>query len=631
MALTDSLRILITANGAQAEREFQKVGAAARTNLGHAENSTVRFGRSLTSAGVAMAAFGGVALVGLYKAAQAAQEEERAILALNNSIANSPELAGATSDAFLDLAASMQDTTTFTDDAVISAEAMLGTFHLTQQEILGLTPLVADLAAKFDLDLNRASILVGKAMDGNIGTLQRMGVRIDATAYATDRYSAVVSALRENAGGFAEQEGRTFNGQIQIMKNNLGDIAEGIGQGAVSAFNDMLGPVKSLSNAFQDLSPATQATIGRVATFGATGLVVAGTASFLAGQLLTGIARFKELAAAARTARASMAGVGLGIAGVVAGLALWADSQSDFNADFDISGLLDLNREAMDEYAIVFQELAERTGEGGTALEQFTTLAETNIEAATRFGASWGRAGGPILEINRILAEAGEASELAALGLDESATSAEEAAARFDQLAAAMNAYLDTTLGVEAAQLSQQAGLDDLRESLTENRGAWDLNTEAGRANIAAGQDVVRQAAAVVDAAREEAQATGNYTAAQRTANGAMQSAIGQLRQMKNDGLLSASAYRTLRDRIMGIPHGIPGADGIINELNQIYSAAISAANAIGQVGGSLAGGGSYGGGRSANRSGESGGTEELGRSIARELSKTTLGVVVVG
>ena len=88
--MTDSLRILITANGAQAEREFSRVGAASRRSLGMAENNAQRYSRTLTSAGVAMASFGAVALAGLAKAAQAAEEEHAALLRLENSIQNMP-------------------------------------------------------------------------------------------------------------------------------------------------------------------------------------------------------------------------------------------------------------------------------------------------------------------------------------------------------------------------------------------------------------------------------------------------------------------------------------------------------------------------------------------------------------
>ena len=107
--MTDSLRILITANGSAAEREFAKVGAASRRSLGMAENNAQRYSRTLTSAGVAMASFGAVALLGLGKAAQAAEEEHAALLRLENSIQNMPELAGATTDAFLEQAAALQD------------------------------------------------------------------------------------------------------------------------------------------------------------------------------------------------------------------------------------------------------------------------------------------------------------------------------------------------------------------------------------------------------------------------------------------------------------------------------------------------------------------------------------------
>lgn len=658
MALTDSLRILITANGAQAEREFSKVGAAARTNLGHAETSAQRFGRSLTSAGVAMAAFGGVALVGLYKAAQAAQEEDLAIAKLNNSLANSPELAGSTSDAFLELAAQMQDVTTFTDDAVISAEAMLGTFHLTQDEILGLTPLVADLASKFDIDLNRAAILVGKAMDGNAGALGRMGVRIDETAFATDRFGAVMSALRENAGGFAEEEGATFNGQIEIMKNNLGDIAEGVGRGAVTAFNDMLGPVLSLSDAFQEMSPATQSTIGRVATFGSAGLIAAGSVSFLAGQVLTATERFNALKTAMSGANiTAIAGkapwvlLGLAIAAAANKWNLMEEEISGVEDSLDGAALAGMSASEMfttlaDDagFVAVQMEEAERMAaqlaavDPGSLREFAQFLSESGYSAQDVAQVLTGSALPAMLEATGLIGEVGPASEAAAGGLDGLGNSADEVAGQFDALNARIDAYLGTALGVEDAQVGLEASLDSLRESLAANGRTWDINTEAGRNNVAAGNDIVRNVGEVITAVMNEAEATGRYTGAQRTANGAMQNAIGELRRMRDSGRLSAEQYQILRDRILGIPHGVPGADAIITDLQRIYQEAINAASAVGQISGSLGGGGSYSGGGSSSatpsgglRGGRSrGGTEsveEFARAVGRELRK---GVPVV-
>lgn len=346
MSITDSLRILITANGAQAEREFSKVGAAARRNLGQAETSTVRLGRTLTSAGVAMAAFGGVALAGLYKAAQAAQEEDLQIAKLNNSIANSEALANASADAFLAQAAALQDTTRFADDATIGVQALLGQFNLTQDQILRLTPLVLDLSSKMGISLEAAAKSVGRSSEGTNGALSRMIGSFDVGSNRAEAFAATVDVLRGKVGGFAAEEGETFNGQLAIMRNNLGDVAEGIGRGAVSAFNDLLGPVTAVSDAFGNLDPETQNLIGRVTTFGAVGLTAAGGISFLAGQVLTAIDRFRQLREASSTAIAVLRASGvsgslgvIGVAAATAAIAFGAFSESSEEVTTDVEGL----------------------------------------------------------------------------------------------------------------------------------------------------------------------------------------------------------------------------------------------------------------------------------------------------
>lgn len=303
--LTDSLRILITANGAQAEREFSKVGASARRSLGQAEDSATRYSRTLTSAGVAMATFGAVALVGLGKAAQAAEEENAAHLRLQNTLANIPELAGANEQAFYDQASALQNSTKFADEATVAAQAMLGTFHLTEDQILELTPVVQDYAAKFGIDLVEASKQVGKAVEGQRGALQRNGVILDENAYAADHFSAVLDALKDNAGGFAEEEGKTLSGQLAILKNRFSDIAEAVGGGAASAFSDLLTPVTAVSDALKGMDPSTQALIGRLLTFGAVGITAAGGLAFAVGQLLKMKAAFIAVRDAAIVARVS--------------------------------------------------------------------------------------------------------------------------------------------------------------------------------------------------------------------------------------------------------------------------------------------------------------------------------------
>jgi hypothetical protein len=286
MALTERLAIVIDANGKGAIKEFNRVGNAAEKELGKTDDRTKKLGASLTHVGAVMIGVGAVLVGGALKAAKAFEEQQIAELRLQNTIEKMPMLAGASTDAFLKQASALQAITKYGDETTISAQAMLGTFNLTEDQILKLTPLVQDYASKFGTDLVEASKQVGKAVGGQIGALKRNGVTIDETAYKADRFTAVMDALRNQAGGFAAEEAKTFSGQVAIMKNNLGDMVEVIGGGAVGAFNNMLEPIKSVSGVLKDMPPAIGNVVGGFAAFGGVGLIVAGAASIAIGSIM---------------------------------------------------------------------------------------------------------------------------------------------------------------------------------------------------------------------------------------------------------------------------------------------------------------------------------------------------------
>src|SRR4051812_46096564 len=111
MALSERLAILITANPNDAVKGFQKVGKSAEQNLGKAESSSKKFGSTLTSVGAGVAAFGGVALLGLGKTAQASEEANLSLVKLQNSIKNNPKIAGQSTKAYEDLATAIMHKT----------------------------------------------------------------------------------------------------------------------------------------------------------------------------------------------------------------------------------------------------------------------------------------------------------------------------------------------------------------------------------------------------------------------------------------------------------------------------------------------------------------------------------------
>lgn len=566
---SERLALLITADGSSAIREFQKTGVAAQTSLRTAQDGTDRLGTNLVRVGAGMAAFGAIALVGLGKAAQAAQEEDLQIAKLNNSISQSPELAGASTDAFLAQAAALQDVTKWEDDATIGAQAMLGTFHLTQREIIGLIPLIQDLASKKNMDLEASAKLVGKAMEGNIGALRRMGVNIDATAFATNRYRAVMDGLRQTAGGFAEEEGQTFNGQLAILKNNLGDIEEGVGRGAVTAFNNLLKPVMAVSEEFESLSPGMQGAIGTTATYASVALVAVGSATMLAGSLLKMKAAYltvKAAAAAAAEAEGAEAGAAgmsrLATAGLVVGVIAATAAYVAYARSLD--GV----KVDMEEFASAttdqMVDAAEAIASFGDQKKVLEDLFDIDPAAAQRFVDALGRvadndtARETVADLQGQLDGLNHSAELSALGLDENATSADELAAQMGVLNKAISDYLDLSQSQEEAAAGEAEAQQALFDALVKNGDTFDVNTAAGRENIAARNSWIDAVGAQVTAAVNYAAANGNTEVAQRRANNAIRDGVGDLRAARDAGLITTAQFHDLAAGMRGIPHSIP-------------------------------------------------------------------------
>lgn len=324
MNFTERLALLIDANAKGAIRELEKVGRTSEKELGKATTSVDKWGRRLTIAGTGAVAFAGIAGAGLYKFAKAASDSDLAQAKLDNTLKNSPKLAGASRQAFLDLASAIQKHTVVDDEAVVSSEALLGQFGLTQRQILQLTPLIVDLSRKQGIDLDAATRAVGKAINGNVGTLQRYGIQVDKSKVAVDGFGAVMDTLRGKVGGFAAKEGQTFSGRLAILKNQLGEIEEGVGRGVVDAFSKALGPVTALSEKFASMDAGTQRTIGTIAGVGVAAIGTIGGVSLLAGQMLKLRDRFTVVDEAGNRSLTTLGKWGAGISAALIGLELGA-------------------------------------------------------------------------------------------------------------------------------------------------------------------------------------------------------------------------------------------------------------------------------------------------------------------
>jgi hypothetical protein len=332
VALSERLQFLLTVDAKGAVKGFEQVSKAADKELSKAEQRLDKLGDSMVKGGAAAMAFAGVSALALGKTVQAFQKQERAELLLQNTMANMPKLAGESADQFLELAAAIQRKTVVGDEDVVSSMAMLGTFNLTADEIKRVTPLVVDYAQKFGVDLVSAATQVGKALDGNVGALKRNGVSIDEAMFKTDRFGAVVDALGNQVAGFAEAEAQTFNGQIQQMKNNLGDLAEGVGAGVVDVVGGAARSLNGLSQSLNSVNPGITRTAGQFAALGTAAIGAIGALSFVGGQAIKMRDRFTVLGDDGTRSLNNLGkaakGVGVAMGVAAAALAVYAIHQS---------------------------------------------------------------------------------------------------------------------------------------------------------------------------------------------------------------------------------------------------------------------------------------------------------------
>jgi hypothetical protein len=140
-------------------------------------------------------------------------------------------------------AKALQKTTTFGDEQIISAQAMLGTFQLTGNEIMNLTPALLDMAASTEktsgqvADLNDLAIAMGKAMTTGAGALGRYGITLTDVqkeqfnlATGVEKTELLVKILTDNFGGAAEELRNTTAGALTAAANDWGDFKETVGQ-----------------------------------------------------------------------------------------------------------------------------------------------------------------------------------------------------------------------------------------------------------------------------------------------------------------------------------------------------------------------------------------------------------------
>jgi hypothetical protein len=196
--------------------------------------------------GASAAAAGAV----LFKAAQAAAEDQAAQVQLANSIkatttASDLQIKGV--EEFID---KTQRATGVADDNLRPALGRLvrATGDVTKaQDLLNLS---LDLSASTGKSVESVAQALAKAQEGSYGALAKLGVGYDAATLKAAGFEKVQGMLEDRFGGSAAEKAKTYEGVMARLKITLGELQESIGYKVLPILTDLGDSAVRIGEAF---------------------------------------------------------------------------------------------------------------------------------------------------------------------------------------------------------------------------------------------------------------------------------------------------------------------------------------------------------------------------------------------
>jgi len=208
--------------------------------------------RLVITAGDVVSAFKTVAdFVG--EAIEAFREEEAAINKLTTSMVNAGVFTQDLKNEYINLASALQKVTTFGDEEIVNATAILQAYSKNQKVSDALVKSTLDLAAAKGMDLASAAELVGKTIGTETNALARQGIEISKTATEGERLAQVISGIDSKYKGQAETAAQGL-GATKQLSNAWSDFMETIGRLSAPFISSLARMTTSVLNFFTALA-----------------------------------------------------------------------------------------------------------------------------------------------------------------------------------------------------------------------------------------------------------------------------------------------------------------------------------------------------------------------------------------
>jgi hypothetical protein len=315
--------------------------------------------------------------------------------------------------------------------------------------------LAVDISASKGKSLQSVADALGKAYDGNTVSLGRLGLGLDQTVLRSGNMETITSTLADLFAGQAAVAADTWAGRIQRVSVAFDELKESFGAGVLAGFGDTGDSVEDLLSSMQELEPVLY-DLGESI-----------------GTLVKALGDFEQATG--------------GVSAV-------------------LKGLLDVTGPTLDAILYFYRVIGNGEDPVEALKQQFFGLGEGYGDVADGAGnAAWfaGKAG------QVFGTTAGMAGEMA----DETDDAADALKILNDEMGEFFG-FLDERDAVR----NYQDAIDELRKSLKENGKSFDVNTEAGRNNEQALDNVFETALKVAEGQATAAQKIATMEAAARTA-----------------------------------------------------------------------------------------------------------------
>jgi hypothetical protein len=372
---------------------------------------------SFKQVAIASAAATGAIAAGLFKAAQAAAEDQKSQALLADQLVKTT---GATTaqirqvEEYIDVT---QRATGIADDQLRPAIATLtrATGDSTKaQELLGLA---LDISAGSGKELETVTLALAKGVNGNVGAFTKLGIPLDANIVKTKDFAAAQEVLTKQFGGASTVAANTFEGQLKRLNIIIGEAVESIGYAILNSdrFKDVM----------LNLPNAVQAAIGAFGTGGLSGALDAFadnlgyTGAQIKLKLLEMKAEFYDFADGVTNALqllflpiSILFGFINGIAGTELRVSTPADTKKQLD---DVNASLAEQKKVVEELGIIYNENNRKTRAIGAESSRWTDIArslgatiDTTTVSTTKFGGGVKKSTETVKDATEILKEYGK-------------------------------------------------------------------------------------------------------------------------------------------------------------------------------------------------------------------------------